>query len=150
MLIGIFGPTLSIEDGKRLLAQNETLETLMASGTEIGMVFHIVSSVGVFIRTNSDKNETALELQRKLALKKDIRYDYYFELTNNDNVDEFNKKMDKLFWQAYQKVLCKNFGLTKQKTKVLINKMKEDGFKIPNAAEMAKDLSQTLKKPPLS
>lgn len=145
MLICIYAPSLDEENGKRLLAQNETLESIMTSGCEVGMVFHVISSVGVFIRTNSEDNEEAKELQRKMVAKEDIQYDYYFELSNEDKVEDFNAKLDKIFWLAYKRVLSKNFGLTKGKTKKLISKMKQDGFKIPNAKEMADELLKSQK-----
>jgi len=142
MKIIIYGPELTEEEGSRLMAQNERFMYLMSTGCEIGMIFHIVSSIGTFIRTDSEDNPEAKQLHKDLSDGKDVMYHYSFELSNGDDVDVFNEKLDTIFWEEYSKKIAKTFNLSRKHREKVIKKMKEEGTEIPDMKQMMRDLKK--------
>lgn len=70
-----------------------------------------------------------------------INYDHTIELSNSDTIEEFNKYMDSLFWEACGVVLGNNFNSSKEQQATIVQKLKEDGVTIPDIKELADELS---------
>lgn len=146
MIYLIDGSNLNRDEAGRLIEHNEKMQYVFEFGSELGIIWHVVSPFGNMIKTNDSESTEAKQLFEKICAGSSVVYSGGLQLFNDDNIEDVNKEIDKVFWKRFEKKAKKSFGFSSKQTKDILHRLKDDSTTDDETMSYLKKMSENMKK----